>query len=130
MRCRPRRRTISWPTASRASASRPAYVEIAATPSATVTVSQGEEVLGQARWGELEAQGTVAPSPRLRLELIDPGRNWVYTTVIDDETGRPVPCRVHFRSPEGVPYQPHGHHGHVNSNLGTWHMDVGGDVRL
>lgn len=111
-------------------ASSPAYVEIAATPSATVTVSRGEEVLGQVRWGELEAEGTAAPSPRVRLELIDPGRNWVHTTVIDDATGRPVPCRVHFRSPEGVPYQPHGHHGHVNSNLGTWHMDVGGDVRL
>lgn len=111
-------------------ASSPAYVEIAATPSATVTVSQGAEVLGQARWGELEASGTVAPTSRLRLELIDPGRNWVHTTVVDDETGRPVPCRVHFRSPEGVPYQPHGHHGHVNSNLNTWHMDVGGDVRL
>ena len=51
-------------------------------------------------------------------------------TVVDDDTGRPVPCRVHFRSPEGVPYQPHGHHNHINSNLGTWHIDVGGDVRL
>lgn len=111
-------------------ASSPAYVEIAATPSATVTVSQGEEVLGEVRWGDLEAQGTAAPTPRLRLEVIDPGRNWVHTTVIDDATGRPVPCRVHFRSPEGVPYQPHGHHGHVNSNLKTWHVDVGGDVRL
>lgn len=111
-------------------ASSPSYVEIAATPSATVTVAQGEEVLGEVRWGELEAQGSATPTPRLRLELIDPGRNWVHITVIDDATGRPVPCRVHFRSPEGVPYQPHGHHGHVNSNLNTWHMDVGGDVRL
>ncbi|MFN8540019.1 MAG: hypothetical protein U0232_21380 [Thermomicrobiales bacterium] len=78
----------------------------------------------------MEAEGTAAPSSRVRLELIDPGRNWVHTTVLDDATGRPVPCRVHFRSPEGVPYQPHGHHGHVNSNLGTWHMDVGSDARL
>jgi len=37
---------------------------------------------------------------------------------------------VHFRSIEGVPYQPHGHHNQVNSNQGTWHIDVGGDVRL
>jgi hypothetical protein len=41
-----------------------------------------------------------------------------------------VPCRIHFRSPQGVPYQPHGHHGHVNSNLGSWHIDIGGDLRL
>jgi hypothetical protein len=29
-----------------------------------------------------------------------------------------------------VPYQPHGHHNHVNSNNDTWHVDVGGDLRL
>ena len=50
--------------------------------------------------------------------------------MLDDETGKPIPCRIHFRSPQGVPYAPHGHHAHVNSNLGTWHLDVGGDVRL
>ena len=51
-------------------------------------------------------------------------------TVVDDDTGRPVPCRVHFRSPDGIPYQPHGHHNQVNSNLDTWHIDIGGDVRM
>ena len=65
-----------------------------------------------------------------QLQLADPGRNWVHVRVLDAGTGRPVPCRVHFRSPLGVPFQPHGHHNHVNSNLGTWHIDVGGDVRL
>ncbi|MBI2939019.1 MAG: CehA/McbA family metallohydrolase [Chloroflexi bacterium] len=109
--------------------SSPAYVEIAALPSATVAVKQAGEVLSQAKWGDLEEQ-RVVETPRARLEIVGPGRNWVRTTVIDDETGRPVPCRIHFRSPEGIPYQPHGHHGHVNSNLGTWHIDVGGDVRL
>jgi hypothetical protein len=24
----------------------------------------------------------------------------------------------------------HGHHNHVTQNLGSWHYDVGGDVRL
>jgi hypothetical protein len=66
----------------------------------------------------------------VRFEIIDTGRNWVHITVLDDETGLPVPCRVHFRSARGVPYAPHGHHAHVNSNLETWHVDVGGDVRL
>lgn len=110
--------------------SSPAYVEVAATPSATVTVKQGGEPLGSVHWGEVEEKGVVEPTPRLRVQLLDRGRNWVHTTILDDETGKPVPCRVHFRSPEGVPYQPHGHHGHVNSNNGTWHVDVGGDVRL
>ncbi|MBI3910608.1 MAG: hypothetical protein HY320_06710, partial [Armatimonadetes bacterium] len=109
--------------------SSPAYVEIAATPSATVTVKSDGEPLGSANWGELQEQSKVE-TPRLQLEVVDRGKNWVHVTVLDDETGRPVPCRIHFRSPEGIPYQPHGHHGHVNSNLGTWHVDVGGDLRL
>ena len=54
----------------------------------------------------------------------------MHVSVVDDATGRPVPCRVHFRSPAGIPYQPHGHHNHVAQNLGSWHYDVGGDVRL
>ena len=107
----------------------PAYVEIAAIPSATVTVKQAGELRGSATWREIEAK-KVVQAGRARLELVESGRNWVRTTVVDDETGQPVPCRVHFRSPDGIPYQPHGHHTHVNGNLGTWHVDVGGDLRL
>lgn len=109
--------------------SSPAYVEIAALPSASVTVRHGDQELGSLRWGEVEEKGH-AESDRLRIELLDRGRNWVHVKVVDDETGRPIPCRIHFRSPEGIPYQPHGHHQQVNSNLSSWHIDVGGDVRL
>lgn len=108
----------------------PSYVEIAANPSATVTVKHSGETLGSLKWGEVEDQGKAEAERRVRIELVDPGRNWVRTTVLDDATGEPIPCRLHFRSPEGIPYQPHGHHPHVNSNNGTWHIDVGGDVRL
>ncbi|MEN9937054.1 MAG: hypothetical protein RLZZ387_3633 [Chloroflexota bacterium] len=107
----------------------PAYTEVAAIPSATVTVKGGDETLAAVPWGELQRQGAIE-TPRARLEVVDRGRNWVRVTVLDDATGNPVPCRVHFRSPEGLPYQPHGHHNHVNSNLDTWHVDVGGDLRL
>ena len=65
-----------------------------------------------------------------RVEWVDRTRQWVHTTVIDEATGRPVPCRIHFRSPQGVPWQPHGHHAHVNADLARWGMDVGGDMRL
>src|SRR6266496_5589412 len=58
------------------------------------------------------------------LELVESGRNWVHVSVVDDATGRPVPCRVHFRSAGGIPYQPHGHHNHVTQNLGNWHCEV------
>jgi hypothetical protein len=111
-----------------------AYVEVAALPSATLTVKQDKETVAQVRWGDVLAAGSVVattPAPnRVRIALADPGRNWVRTRIVDDATGRPIPCRIHFRSPEGIPYQPHGHHTHVNGNLGTWHIDVGGDVRL
>ena len=109
--------------------SSPAYVEVAAIPSATVTVKQGEETVGEVRWGDVEEK-KVVETPRMRVELLDRGRNWVNVNVLDDDTGRPVPCRVHFRSPEGIPYQPYGHHNQVNSNLDTWHIDIGGDLRL
>ena len=109
--------------------SSPSYVEIRGVPSATVEVKQGGETVGAANWGEVVDKGAVE-TPRMRVELVEPGKNWVHVTILDDDTGRPVPCRVHFRSPEGVPYQPHGHHNQVNSNLGTWHLDIGGDARL
>ena len=107
-----------------------AYVKVAAVPSATITVKHDGQVLGAASWGEIETHGSVEPSARLRLELVDRGRNWVHTTVLDDDTGQPVPCRIHFRSSEGIPFPPHGHPEHVNSNLDTYNTDVGGDVRL
>jgi hypothetical protein len=109
-------------------ASASAYVQIAAVPSATVAVKDGDREVGRFRWGDLD--GVAVEHDGLRVEVLERGRNWVHVSVLDDDTGKPVPCRVHFRSPEGVPYQPHGHHGHVNSDLGTWHIDVGGDLRL
>ncbi len=120
---------VGWGAAAGDPGTSPAYASIAAVPSATVVVRREGEDLGQVEWGELDRQGRV-DGGRVRFELADPGRNWVHVRVLDDATGRPVPCRVHFRSPDGIPYQPHGHHNHVASNLGSWHYDVGGDVRL
>ena len=66
----------------------------------------------------------------MRVELLDRGRNWVHVTVVDEKTDKAIPCRVHFRSPEGIPYQPHGHHNQVNRNMNSWHQDIGGDLDL
>ena len=106
-----------------------AYTSIAALPSATVAVRRGGDELGRVRWGDVERDGR-ADAGQVSLELAENGRNWVHVRVVDEATGRPVPCRVHFRSAAGIPYQPHGHHNHVAQNLGSWHYDVGGDVRL
>jgi hypothetical protein len=110
-------------------ASSPTYVNVAATPSATLRVQMGETTLSRVRWADLQQQRRIE-TDGARIEIVEDGRNWVETVVLDDATNQPVPCRAHFRSIHGVPYQPHGHHGHVNSNLETWHIDVGGDLRL
>jgi hypothetical protein len=106
-----------------------AYARVTATPSAEVVLRDGTEELGRFRWGELDFDRPVE-TDTVRVEVVEQGRNWVHVTVEDADTSLPVPCRVHFRSLEGVPYPPHGHHAHVNSDLGTWHVDVGGDLRL
>lgn len=115
------------------------YAYVAALPSATVTVKQADQVLGEVNWSRLEASRKVEDGP-VCIGLSETGRNWVRTVVVDDATGQPTPCRIHFRSRDGIPYQPHGHHDHVNSDLygpdlwgadaGMWNLDVGGDVRL
>lgn len=109
--------------------SSPAYVEIAALPSATVRFNQGQEELASVNWKEVLTR-TLVEKEDVRIELINRGKNWVHVTVLDEDTGKPLPCRIHFRSPEGIPYQPHGHHNHILSDKDNWHIDVGGDVRL
>jgi hypothetical protein len=107
-----------------------AYTAVAALPSATITVSRGGDELGRVRWADVERDGR-ADAGEVTFHLVEQGRNWVHVNVVDDATGRPVPCRVHFRSGDGIPYQPHGHHNHVTQNLDdSWHYDVGGDLRL
>ena len=109
--------------------SSPAYVEISAIPSATVTVRSGCTDVGKVNWGDVQNKGEVA-TDRMRVQLMDRGKNWVQVKVVDDDSSEPIPCRVHFRSTEGIPYQPHGHHNHVNSNLASVHNDIGGDLRM
>ena len=109
--------------------SSPAYAEVSALPSARLTVRSGQESLGSVPWEEVTA-GDQRSVGSARIQMVDRGRNWVRTEIVDAESGQPIPCRVHFRSSDGIPFAPHGHHAHVGSDMGTWHIDVGGDVRL
>jgi hypothetical protein len=109
---------------------RSAYAQVAANPSATLQVLARGERLGEVSWGELKARGRLSPSPALQVEIVSCGQNWVRTSVTDEDTGQRLPCRIHFRSPEGIPYAPHGHHAYPNSGLDTFNFDIGGDVRM
>lgn len=103
------------------------YARVSSTDSGTARQLAGGQLVAQARWSDLRANGLAGVAG---LRVTELGRNWVRTAIVDDATGEPVPCRVHFSSLDGVPYQPYGHHHHVNSDLGSWHIDVGADVRL
>jgi hypothetical protein len=106
-----------------------AYAGIAAQPSATISLNQGDREIAEFKWEEVLKEGS-KETEQARIEIVNRGKNWVHVQVVEDETGKPVPCRIHFQSPEGIPYQPHGHHDHILSDMGTFHIDLGGDVRL
>lgn len=118
---------IGWGEVSLSAAS-PAYAHVQAVPSATLSVRHASQEVATARWRDIEA-GSVT-TPRATFEVVDPGRNWVRVTVLDADTGAPVPCRIHFQSPEGIPFAPTGHHPHALGDILAEHLDVGGDVRL
>jgi hypothetical protein len=107
----------------------PAYVQVSGLPSALVTVALDGQQVGQARLAELLPVGA-ADAGAARLTVVESGRSWVHTTVVDADTGQPVPSRVSFRSAVGLPYQPHGHHAQIGEGLDTWHAGIGGDLRL
>lgn len=104
------------------------YTEVAASSSATLTVSDADQVVAVVNWRDVERG--VVENGAVRVEISESGRNWVRVEVVDEDTGKPVPCRIAFHSPAGVPYPPHGHHDHVFSGFESWNMDVGADVRL
>ena len=105
------------------------YVEIEARPSATLRVLQGQQEALCANWGTITQHGS-AQFSGARVEIVNPGKNWVHVEVVDEDSGKSIPCRIHFRTVDGIPYQPHGHHNHLLSDKTTWNIDVGGDVRL
>lgn len=104
------------------------YARVSASRSARVRILRADAEIASFRWGDL------VDSRRLSLDAatvwLPPGdAAWVRLTVRDTD-GAPLPCRVRFQSPDGIPIAPYGHHAHINSDGGTWNLDIGGDVRL
>ncbi|MFA7175442.1 MAG: CehA/McbA family metallohydrolase [Kiritimatiellia bacterium] len=94
-----------------------------------------DTTLLSSEWSTLQQQTAPAaslatqasPTTTVRLDVIDSGRNWVRTKVVDAESGELLPCRIHFRSPAGVPFLPYGHNSRLITNF---HTDIGGDVLI
>jgi len=94
---------------------------------AVLTVKAGE-VEHEVPFGEAFTAGRARSADgRARVELLHPGKTWVHVTVVDGETGKPTPTRIHFRGPRGDYLAPYGHHEVVNDR---WFEDYGGDLRL
>ncbi len=104
-------------------------LEISAADGATLTVKtqkgQAEEdhrlSVGEALHRGASSDGET------RLEVVHPGRTWVQVTIKDEETGRPIPARVHISGSDGEYYAPYGHHTVINDN---WFEDYGADIKL
>jgi len=64
---------------------------------------------------------------RWRARIVDRARFWLQARVIDGQTGRPTPARVHFRSVDGRYLPPYGHRAEVNVG---WFEDYGADLKL
>ena len=73
--------------------SSPVYAEVAAVPSATLEVRTEAQSVDRVRWRDVLDQGAV--EQRLRVAVVEEGRNWVETIVMDDAAGR---CHVAFTS--------------------------------
>ena len=63
----------------------------------------------------------------VRIQVLQPSDHRVHVRVIDSETGRPTPARVHFRSADGRYLPPDGHAATVNDG---WFEDHGADLQL
>ena len=105
-----------------------AFAHVAAVPSATIELRHGAETIDRIPWLDLE-RACVLDSAE-GAPGAGAGRNWVRSRIVDDATGAPLSCRIAFLSPAGVPYPPNGHPGQLDAGRPSWHVDVGGDVRL
>lgn len=103
------------------------YVEIHGSPQGKIKVKVGEEDEESFRWGEVLEEKEVQRG-KVRIEMVSPqGKQWVHVRVEDEDSGKPVGSRIHFRSPQGAYLAPHGHQEDVNT---AWFEDMGGDCKV
>ena len=104
------------------------YVEVHGSAKAQLEVTApGEEAGATFRWGDVIEKGTVRDG-KIQVEMVNPrGKQWVHVRVVDQDTGKPVGTRVHFRSSQGAYLAPHGHQADVND---AWFEDMGGDCKI
>jgi hypothetical protein len=113
----------------RVTAGRELYLEITASPEATLVLS--DSAAGRRYTFEL-ARATESGIPaeqgrESRIEALEQRKAWLHGQVVDAPTGRPIPVRIAFRSREGRYIPPYGHRSEVNRG---WFQDYGGDLAI
>jgi hypothetical protein len=102
------------------------YLEVHGSPAGALRIKAGNHTK-DFRWGDVLEQKAIQQGP-IRVEVLAPqGKQWVHVRVEDAETGKPVESRIHFRSPQGAYFAPHGHQSDVNT---AWFEDIGGDCKI
>jgi hypothetical protein len=103
------------------------YLEIHGSRHGQVSVRIGDGPETIFNWGDV-LDGGKAELGNVRIEQVAPsGKQWLRVRVTDEETGSPVGARIHFRSPQGAYFAPHGHQADVNVQ---WFEDMGGDCKV
>ncbi|MBE3071806.1 MAG: hypothetical protein IMZ67_02420, partial [Acidobacteria bacterium] len=105
------------------------YLEVSASPEATLTISDTKAgVRYEFALGEVRGEGEMAASVQgARVEVLDRQKTWLHGRVIDAGTGRPTPARLAFRSARGRYIPPYGHRSEINRG---WFQDYGADVLI
>jgi hypothetical protein len=109
--------------------SRELYVEVTASPEATLVVSDRQ--FGQRFEFDLArvepGAALEARSGGAHVEVLERERVWLQGRILDGGTRRPTPVRLAFRSREGRYIPPYGHRTEVNTG---WFQDYGADVSV
>jgi hypothetical protein len=102
------------------------YAELTAADAAEVRVDRGQRSW-TIPWQEIIAGAGRSTDGQVRIEVVDPPLARLRVRVVDADSGRELPTRVHFHGAQGQYLPPRGHSPDINVN---WCEDIGGDLRL
>ncbi|HEV8635674.1 MAG TPA: CehA/McbA family metallohydrolase [Chloroflexota bacterium] len=102
------------------------YAEVTAADSADLVVRRGGATW-TVPWRDVTSGRGRSADGALRVRVAHARLARVRVQVVDADTGREIPARVHFRGPSGEYLPPRGHSADVNVD---WCQDIGGDLRL
>jgi hypothetical protein len=97
--------------------------EVTASPDATLNVDGS----GIAMRTLYDTSDGASEDGRWHVRIVDRDRTWLHGRIVDAETGKPTPARIHFRSVEGRYLPPYGHRAEVNTD---WFQDYGADLKV